>query len=474
MTYGTDRVVPVWEIKAFNIDLNGKTFTTNSNQGITLSNNGYGASAICYGDNENTSPARNITVSNGTIRTAYGAGLYFDAAVTATLENLTVAQNYPANVQSTDEYSTAVRLTSGATVNIYSGTYSGKNAIAISNSGGYANIYGGDFRGVLFINGGASSTKVLTIYGGTFDHDPTAYVADGYVATQNDGVWTVTEKMVASVSGVGFSTLEAAIAASESGDTVTVLADISLTDYITIDSELVIDLNGYTVSTDLGSAYNAKGVFNLTTGANVTINDSSAAGTGAITATGQRAAYGISVNSDAAAMLVVNGGYIFGKSSGIYTNTNAGTVTINGGYVKSTGSQGFTLGWGETYLVMNGGTIESESTYAIWIGSGAPANDPSTATINGGKIITPKTEGAICVGAGNVVIGGGDFTETNRIFHNRATAAGHNFTFVIRGGTFASMTYTNRVGYNDSEATVSAYLADGCIVMHTVDVYKVV
>jgi hypothetical protein len=204
VTYGTDRVVPVWEIKAFNIDLNGKTFTTDSNQGITLSNNGYGASAICYGDNENTSPARNIKVSNGTIRTAYGAGLYFDAAVTATLENLTVAQNYPANVQSTDEYSTAVRLTCGATVNIYSGTYSGKNAIVISNSGGYANIYGGDFRGVLFINGGASSTKVLTIYGGTFDHDPSAYVAEGYGAKDNDnGTWTVLQGWTATGSGQG-------------------------------------------------------------------------------------------------------------------------------------------------------------------------------------------------------------------------------------------------------------------------------
>ncbi len=768
VTYGTDRVVPVWEMKAFDIDLNGKTFTTNSNQSITASNNGYKASAICYGDYENTSPARNIRVYNGTIHTAYGAGLYFDGAVTATLDNLTVAQNYPANVQTTDEYSAAIRVTTFAHVVINSGTYSGKNAITISNSGGYVDIYGGDFRGNLFLST-SNEEKILTIYGGTFDHDPTAYVADGYIATyasdlytvvpesgvvakidtkgymtldaaiaaanaddtiilldnvssvngfaidksmsidlngktvtvetganvnnrafkitngtltiyngeinalgggttssngygcygafraevgtnliatdltlrnsrpwglnvkllgataeltnvniissygggievtddegadgtvqgyakmvncsvtqsgyfdhcssavsvsgastldvystdytaeygvyvfssggtiniyggtftalsknvlqtsydanygnaaiinvydgtfygtfgivangttmnvyggtfdhdptayvadgyaciEEDGMYTIVEA-VASVNGVGYATLDSAITAAESGDTVMVLANIALTDFITINSTLTVDLNGHTISTDLGSAYNSKGVFVLDAGANLTIEDSSAAGTGAITGTGDRAAYGISMKSDAAATLTINGGYIFGKSAGIYTNTNSGSVIINDGYIKSTGSQAFNLGWGETYLTVNGGTIESENTYAIWTGSGAPSTDPSTVTINAGKIITPKTEGAICVGAGNVVINGGDFTETNRIFHNRATSAGHNFTFVISGGTFASMTYTNRVNYDDSQVAVDAYVADGCVVTESDGVYTVV
>ena len=39
--------VAVWE-KDFDLDLNGHTFTTNSTVGITSSNNGYKATAICY------------------------------------------------------------------------------------------------------------------------------------------------------------------------------------------------------------------------------------------------------------------------------------------------------------------------------------------------------------------------------------------------------------------------------------------
>ena len=38
------------------------------------------------------------------------------------------------------------------------------------------------------------SGERIAVYGGTFDHDPTAYVAEGYVATENDGVWTVAIK----------------------------------------------------------------------------------------------------------------------------------------------------------------------------------------------------------------------------------------------------------------------------------------
>jgi hypothetical protein len=31
----------------------------------------------------------------------------------------------------------------------------------------------------------------LIISGGTFGFDPTSYLADGYTATENEGIWTV-------------------------------------------------------------------------------------------------------------------------------------------------------------------------------------------------------------------------------------------------------------------------------------------
>ena len=215
ITYGTDRVVPVWE-KGFNIDLNGYTLTTNSNQSITLSNNGYKATAICFGID---APHGDSYVTNGTIRTAYGTGIYAAGDVTMTLSGLDVKQNYPTNVQTTDEYSSAIRLTSKSVVIVEDGSYSGKNAIAVSNSGGSVTVNGGNFTGDIFfsnsyskgltaadkvitINGGNFAGNFvnpnkgkLTIYGGTFnDEDVANYVADGYEAVNNgDGTWTVGE-----------------------------------------------------------------------------------------------------------------------------------------------------------------------------------------------------------------------------------------------------------------------------------------
>lgn len=204
VTFDENYSVTVWE-KAFNLDLNGHTITTNSGVGKELSNMGYTASAITY------STQGNIVISNGTIISAWGAGIYIDE-VNATLSNLNVTSN-TAGIQSTPEYSAAIRLTSEASATINSGTYTGKNAITISNSGGDVVINGGTFNGDLFfsesansgvsrsliINGGTFNGNfvnfnkgTVTINGGTFTSDPTNYIATGCSVTVNgDGTYTV-------------------------------------------------------------------------------------------------------------------------------------------------------------------------------------------------------------------------------------------------------------------------------------------
>ena len=206
VTFDENYSVAVWE-KAFNLDLNGNTITTNSGVDKDLSNMGYKASAITY------SAEGDITISNGTIRTAYGAGIYLDT-INATLSNLNITSN-TVGVQPTVEYSSAVRLTSAASATINSGTYTGKNAIAISNSGGDVVINGGTFNGDLFFskNTNAGVSKSLTINGGTFDgnfvnfdkgtvtinggtftSDPTNYIGSGCHVTDNgNGTYTVTK-----------------------------------------------------------------------------------------------------------------------------------------------------------------------------------------------------------------------------------------------------------------------------------------
>ena len=204
ITFDKDYSVAVWT-KAFNLDLNGHTIETKSEVGKDLSNGGYTASAICY------SVKGNVAVKNGTIKTAYGAGIYADE-VTMTIENV-VIKAAQTGVQATDEYSSAVRLTGGAKVTIESGSFeagNGGHAVAVSNSGGDVVINGGTFKSDLFISAStdAGVSKTISITGGKFYHNPSAYVAEGYCAEHHDAegqdpeYWIVIKKPEAPMARV--------------------------------------------------------------------------------------------------------------------------------------------------------------------------------------------------------------------------------------------------------------------------------
>lgn len=260
ITYGADREVSVWS-KAVNLDLGGHTLTTNSTVSTSLGNNGYKAAAICYSIPE--ANAGRVTVSNGTIVTAYGAGVYADdPGLTLTLSNLTInaAQT---GVQSTAEYSSAVRITGGAKVIIESGSYSGYNAIAVSNSGGEFEISGGKFSGALFINTSGTAAKKISISGGHFTADPTAYLAAGYEkvnSTESDYYYTVQQKIVARIgnatTGMPYPSLAAAIEAAESGDTIYLVDNDTITSTVNIQKSLTIVGSDNTLTaTGSGSGY---------------------------------------------------------------------------------------------------------------------------------------------------------------------------------------------------------------------------
>lgn len=97
-----------------------------------------------------------------------------------------------------------VLMATGGRTNISGGTFSGTTAVAAL--GGDVNISGGTFSGALSDGSeyarteweGWFSVGTITITGGTFDTDPSACVADGYVAKPNNTTpetWTVTEEV---------------------------------------------------------------------------------------------------------------------------------------------------------------------------------------------------------------------------------------------------------------------------------------
>lgn len=202
---------------------------------------------------------------------------------TLVMDNVTVAQAGDAN---TSWYSSAVQvineiayndeagryeILSQANTTINSGTYTGKKAVMISAPGGNVTINGGTFIGsesavqadfypqnyisgenyecVVTINGGNftgaitvnknSAAKVI-ITGGTFSVDPTDYLADGYVAVENaDGTYTVIK---------GVSTADELKKALANGDNIVLADDIELTNTLMAKKDVVIDLNGKTIT----------------------------------------------------------------------------------------------------------------------------------------------------------------------------------------------------------------------------------
>ncbi len=103
--------------------------------------------------------------------------------------------------------------------------YNGKSGNTVSlGEGNTVNVTG---AGCLTYDMPVTSTMSIT--GGTFTVDPSAYVAPGYMAVQSGGTWTVQYMGVAKIGNTGYATLQAAVDAAQNGDTIDILQDIQLT-----------------------------------------------------------------------------------------------------------------------------------------------------------------------------------------------------------------------------------------------------
>ena len=101
-------------------------------------------------------------------------------------------------------------------------------------------INGGNYIGTSFSTG---ADREYVIKGGTFDKDPSAYVANGYIATTNaDGTYTV-------VKGATVASADELDKAIQKGGNVVLTDDIELTKNLMPTKDVVIDLNGNKIET---------------------------------------------------------------------------------------------------------------------------------------------------------------------------------------------------------------------------------
>ena len=311
--------------------------------------------------------------------------------------------------------------------------------IAVNAAPGALEITGGTFTGSLTVTDGL----VAEISGGTFDYDPTEWVAEGYEATDNgDGTYGVVLAKLAKVEvemtpgnwDTNYVTIEnwADLVEALGANTnvpvkVTLLEDIELTDEgLTIagTAKKVIDLNGHTIT---GMLVNY---------AELIVNDETQNG---------KIDGGDLVAIDNYGALTVNGGFFTGAQSAIYNNeldSGKATVVIYGGEFTAPGDWCATIENRYGVLTVNGGKIVATNG-----GGYAIVDTYGETTINGGEIVSAGGT-AVETYAGKIIITDGSFVG-KVIVENQAG----NVT--VYGGTLVSNTPEYYYGMTNANGGVT-------------------
>ena len=276
----------------------------------------------------------------------------------------------------------------------------------------------------------AESAKTeFNITGGTFTSEVSAdYCADGFeVKSTTDADGNTTYGVVEAAAGVakigtkGYETLEAAFAAAEAGETITLLADVELTAVQTIDKAITLDLNGKTISSTVDEFITIESTGNLT------INDATNKGRIENTSTSGKTIK-VLTGASSGGILTVTGGSIVAhvaNNAAVYSQSYGGTkmaINVKGGRIENDGvnsyavklgsdtgtinvSDGKMIGgqyglyaFGYNFVNVYGGTIQGKTKHAVY------ASNNNTITISGGTLIPGGTVAALSIGGGSCTV----------------------------------------------------------------------
>ena len=406
----------------------------------------------------------------------------------------------------------------------YIATWSASSSITI-NSGSYSEDVYAD-AGSIIIKGGEFSSFApdtgengsIEISGGVFDKPvPEKYCAEGFIPADNTNAETLEDypysvKSGAYVAQIGegntavkYETLEAAIEAATTGQTITLLADIDTEAQVEVGKQVTLDLNGKTIEYK-GSTTLTSGVLMVLRGGDLTVTDSSEGAAGAIkSGTNAYAAIALTkageTGTEIAKLTVNNGnleGYYYaitgngsrhgtditiagGVIKGICEGDNVGifhpqdgTLTITGGTIS--GASGVELRSGT--LNVTGGTITATADSYSYTANGSGTTTVGAAIAiaqhNTGKDITANITGATL--SGTKLISVVD-TQNNNLENVKVTASDNyientaipaDFKWVAAQtegmSTLAKKTYVAQIGdekYESLAAAVAAVPADG-------------
>lgn len=332
-----------------------------------------------------------VTLNNSTLNVPNGFGIYFPSSGALNIENSKIT----AKTMGVQVCAGSLNISGSSEITVTGdpvaktendGAIQDGAAISIVNRPGYKGLANVTITGGTFKSAKGEALKaytwenktesefgksnVISVSGGTFSSAvPANYCAEGYVATKNkDNTYSVMMgAYVAEVGGVKYETVNAAIAAANNGDTVTLLSDT--TEDVLINKSITLDLGGKTL-TNVGVG---KATISIT-GNNVTVKNGNVIGGASY--------YNIEVKTGASATL--EGITATAGNTGSSMVDNWGTLTINSG----------------TYT---GGlnTVKSE--------------EGSTLTITGGKFTLNYAKkwayNAVILVYGDTTISGGEFIQ---------------------------------------------------------------
>ena len=295
----------------------------------------------------------NVNIVNSNITSTEGLGIYYppksgtltisDSEITGVTDIVVKGSNLVVNGEKTiisgtgpnvdpETYYTGATDGSSTLTETGDAVYveSGYNDrdISVSISGGHLNSKNAKAVRMFVKNGENTSAKrEISVTGGTFSSDVSAYVAKGYVQNENGTVEQLGEtNAVAKVGDTYYKTLADAVAAVQNGDTITLLKDVDLGNTVTVANKTVtLNMAGKTIynTKDLwDSKLNAWSLISVRENGNLTIT-----GDGTLKAKADDC-YALDTQ-ERSAKLTVENGTVIGNISAIYAFL--GEVTINGG-----------------------------------------------------------------------------------------------------------------------------------------------
>ncbi len=391
--------------------INGGTIT-GGNTGIELRAGTLNVNGGTISGNSNTS----VFDANGNGTTTVGAGIAVSQHTTNQETTLNITGGEISGYYGVLEVNTVTGNTAPVTINI-----SGTAYVATTNTSNGAAVYS---HALDSQSNYENNHTTVSISGGTYSSDVSAYVIAGNTAITNDGGATYTigvdaTTAVAEVNGVGYTTLQAAIdAAGTTASTVTLLNDTTEDIEIGKEQDITLDLNGKTLTNSADHT--------ITNYGTLTIIDSVGSGTvdNVTHAKGALVNYGTAYlnggtftrSAEAGASTTDNGGNSW------YTVKNYNQMVVNGATIENSGkySSCFANGYQNTTDKTNAQAITGDVTPTLTINSG---------TVTGGLNSVKNDDYAV------LVIKDGSFTNYDQ------SALQNHSTVTVDGGSFTGGTY---------------------------------